>query len=252
MLVTAFFNQAFHPLPSLTESFLKKRANGIRPYIGYVLGFRFKNYSLPLFIYIIFALGSLSLAQFASLTITPNGEPQLDISTGITTLPQGGLIVDKARDITLNATFIEYQDNSYIKAQSAQAEGFFGLLFSPEFYLDRTQNIITASGGITLSKDGLSLNASSLTLYLTNGIAVLSGNVNNQEPKFQAATLVLKMGAGYSLLVSPFNYQDLISKDEAGSLIQLNQTREADDSFTYNISATPDEAVQAELEPYIP
>ena len=197
-------------------------------------------------------ISSLSLAQFASLTITPNGDSQLDITTGITTLPQGGTIVDKSRGITLTASFIEYKDDTFVKAQTAHAEGFFGLLNTPEFYLDTTQNIITASGGITLGQDGLSLSANNLTLYLANGIAVLSGNVNNQAPSFQAATLVLRIGAGYALLVSPFNYQDILSKDEAGSLVQLNQTKEADGSFTYSISATPDEAVQVELSPYIP
>jgi hypothetical protein len=195
---------------------------------------------------------SVSVAQFASLTITPKGDSELDITTGITTLPQGGAIVDKSRGITLTASFVEYKDDTFVKAQTARAEGFFGLLHTPEFFLDTAQYLITARGGITLSQDGLSLSADRLTLHLTNGIAVLSGNVNNENPNFQAATLILKMGAGYALLVSPFNYQDILSKDEAGSLVQLNQTKETDESFTYSISATPDEAVSAELAPYIP
>jgi hypothetical protein len=194
----------------------------------------------------------LSWAQFASLTLIPNGEPQLDISTNITTWPQGGTIIDKSRGITLTAGVAEFKDGVYIKAQGTTAEGFFGVLDAPEFYFDMASNVITTSGGIALSQGGLSLSANQLTLHLANGIAVLSGNVNNASPNFQAATLILKLGAGYGLLVSPFNYQDVLSKDEAGSLIQLNQTQEADKSFTYSISTTPDDSVHAELSPYIP
>jgi hypothetical protein len=205
--------------------------------------------------FVLLIFGSLSLAQFAALTLKPNGEPLMDITTNISTWPQGGTIIDKSRGITLNAGFIEFQNDVYIKAQNVQAEGFFGLLNTPELYLDGATNVITATGGITLSQNGLTLTASQLSLYLTTGVAVLSGNVNNDAPSFQAATLVLKIGAGYGLLVSPFNYQDgpiSLSKAEAGNRIQLNQTKEADDSFTYNISATPDQAIWQELSAYIP
>jgi hypothetical protein len=198
---------------------------------------------------------SLSVAQFASLTINPKGEQQIDITTGITTLPQGGEIIDKGRGIKLSAGFIEYQDGIYIKAQNAQAEGFFGVLTTPELNLDASKNVISATGGISLNQGGLSLTADALTLYLDQGITVLSSNVSNRVPSFQTAHLVIKIGAGYALLVSPFTYQDGVlnlSKSTSGSLIQLNQTKEADDSFTYSISTTLDENVNAELSPYVP
>lgn len=214
----------------------------------------FTTGSRALFVIFFALFSSLSLAQFAALTIKPNGPQKMDIATGITTLSQGGEVIDKQRGISLKASFIEYQDGVYIKAQTAQAEGFFGVLNTPELYLDAAQNTIVATGGVTLSQGGLSLTANSLNLYLSQGITVLSGNVNNQAPSFQAAQLVIKIGAGYALLVSPFTYQDgplNLSKAEAGSLLQLNQTKEADNSFTYSISTTLDEAVNAELSPYI-
>lgn len=200
----------------------------------------------------LFILTTSTLAQFASLTIHPNGDSLLDITTNITTLPQGGEIIDKGRGITLKAEQIEYQDGVYIKAQGAVAEGFFGRLSAPNFYLDTTQNIIGANGSVTLSQNGLSLSADNLQLDLSSGIVTLSGNVSNQSPSFQAATLVLKLGAGYALMVAPFNYQDILVKEEPGSLAQLNQTREADNSFSYRLSTTLDEAIRVELTPYIP
>jgi hypothetical protein len=209
----------------------------------------------PLVTLLVLMLLNISSAQFASLTLQPNGDPQLDITTNISTWPQGGTIIDKSRGITLSASFVEFQNDVYIKAQGARAEGFFGVLNTPELYLDGATDVITTTGGVTLSQGGLSLTASQMTLYLSTGIAVLSGNVNNQIPTFQASTLVLKIGAGYALLVSPFQYQDgpiRLSKAEAGNYIQLNQTQEADESFTYSISATPEEAVYQELSPYLP
>jgi lipopolysaccharide assembly outer membrane protein LptD (OstA) len=203
--------------------------------------------ALFLFLYL-----SLSVAQFASLTIIPKGENIFDITTGVNTLPQGGEVIDKARGIKLSAGTLDYQDGVYINAQQAQAEGFFGLLTTPQLRLDATKNVIDASGGISLNQNGLQLTADKLTLYLDQGVVVLSGNVRNQAPSFEAAHLVIKIGAGYGVLVSPFTYQDSLSKSSVGTLIQLNQIKEADESFSYSISTTLDETVAAELTPYVP
>ena len=207
------------------------------------------------FIFSLLLFTSLTFAQFAALNLKPKGESLYNINTDVTTWPQGGEIIDKARGIKLVAEFVEYQEGVYIKAKNAQAEGFFGVLNTPELNLDATTNIITSTGGISLNQGGLNLSADTLRLYLDQSIVVLSGNVSNQAPSFQTAHLVIKIGAGYALLVSPFTYQDgalNLSKSSVGSLIQLNQTKEADESFTYSISTTLDETVNNELSPYVP
>jgi hypothetical protein len=208
---------------------------------------------LALFIVSIF---TFSLAQgVAALTVKPAGEQNLDLSTNITTLPQGGEIIDKERGLTLTATFITYKEGEFIEATGGTSEGPFGILQAPELRLEVATDTITATGGISLSKDGLALTSDSLTLELKTSIAVLSGNVKNTAPAFETAAVVMKVGAGYAILASPFDYQDglmQLAQKTPGSLLQLKQIENEDGTFSYNVSTTLDKTINTELTPYLP
>jgi hypothetical protein len=192
---------------------------------------------------------------FAAFTVNSAGPQDMDLSTGIITLPEGGEIIDTEREMKLSATFISYKDGEFIEAKGGTSEGPFGLLEAPELRLEVASNTIIATGGISLSKDGLALSADNLTLDLGPSIAVLSGNIKNTEPAFEAAAIVMKLGAGYALLASPFNYTNSlasIQQDAPGSLLQLKQIENEDGTFSYNVSAKLDEAINTELSPYLP
>ncbi len=210
---------------------------------------------VTLTLFSLFILTSALAQGFAALTVNPKGEQQFDLNTGITTLPEGGEIVDAERGLTLSATFITYKENEFIEAEGGISEGFFGLLQAPELRLEYASNTISATGGISLSKDGLALTADSLTLDMASGVAVLVGNIKNTEPAFEAAAIVIKVGEGYALLASPFNYVSgfaTINQDKPGSFLQLKQTENEDGTFSYNVSTTLDEAINTELSPYLP
>jgi hypothetical protein len=210
---------------------------------------------VALALFIVFIVTSTLAQGIAALTVNPKGEQQMDISTGITTLPEGGEIIDTERELKLDATFIRYKEGEFIEAKGCTSEGPFGLLEAPELRLETATNIITATGGISLTKDGLALTADSLTLDLGSSIAVLSGNIKNTDPAFEAAAIVIKVGAGYALLTSPFNYQSGfagVQQANPGSLLQLKQIENEDGTFSYNVSTTPDEAISTELTPYLP
>jgi hypothetical protein len=200
-----------------------------------------------------FILTSAFAQGFAAFTVTPAGAQEMDIDTGITTLPEGGQIIDTERELTLNATFISYKDGEFIEAKGGTSDGPFGLLEAAELRLEVATNTIIATGGISLTKDGLALTADNLTLELDSNIAVLSGNIKNTEPAFEAAAIVIKVGKGYALLASPFNNGIAsITQDSPGSLLQLKQIENEDGTFSYNVSAKIDEAINTELSPYLP
>jgi hypothetical protein len=205
--------------------------------------------------FIIFLVTSTFAQGIAALTVNPKGEQQMDISTGIITLPEGGEIIDTERGLKLNATFISYKDGEFIEAKGCTSEGPFGLLAAPELRLETATNIITATGGISLTKDGLALTADSLTLDLGSSIAVLSGNVKNTQPAFETAAIVVKQGGGYAILASPYTYQDgfaQLSQETPGSQLQLEQIQTEDGTFSYSVSTTLNEAIATELTPYLP
>jgi hypothetical protein len=203
----------------------------------------------------LFMVTSTFSQEIAALTVNPKGEQQMDISTGIITLPEGGEVIDTERGLKLSATFISYKDGEFIEAKGCTSEGPFGLLEAPELRLEVATNTITATGGISLTKDGLALTADHMTLAMDSSIAVLTGSIKNTAPAFEAASIVIKMGAGYALLTSPFSYANGIAsirQDNPGSLLQLKQIKNEDGTFDYRVSATLDEAISTELSPYLP
>jgi hypothetical protein len=202
-----------------------------------------------------FIVPFVSAQNIAAFTVNAAGAQELNIDTGVTTLPDGGEIIDTERELKLNATFISYKDGEFIEAQGGTSEGPFGLLEAPELRFEVATNTITAAGGISLTKDGLSLVADALTLELDTDIAVLSGNIQSTDPAFEAAAIVIKLGSGYALLASPFNYVNgvaSITQESPGSLLQLKQLKNEDGTFGYNVSAKLDEAINTELSPYLP
>jgi hypothetical protein len=210
---------------------------------------------VALLLFIFFILTSTFAQTIAAFTVNAAGAQELNIDTGITTLPEGGEIIDTERELKLNASFISYKDGEFIEAQGGTSEGPFGLLEAPELRFEVATNTISAAGGISLTKDGLSLVADTLTLDLNTDIAVLSGNIQSTEPAFEAAAIVIKLGSGYALLASPFNYANgiaSITQESPGSLLQLKQIKNDDGTFSYNVSAKLDEAINTELSPYLP
>jgi hypothetical protein len=206
-------------------------------------------------LFILFIVNSAFAQGFAAFTVNAAGAQEIDINTGVTTLPEGGEIIDTERELKLIATFISYKDGEFIEAKGGTSEGPFGLLEAPELRFDAANNTIMATGGISLTKDGLSLTADDVTLNLDSSIAVLSGNINNTEPPFEASAIVVKLGGGYALLASPFHYQSgfaQLKQDKPGSLLQLKQLENEDGTFSYNVSSEVDETINTELSPYLP
>jgi hypothetical protein len=199
---------------------------------------------------------TLGFAQgIAALTVNPAGPQDYDINTGITTLPEGGEVIDTERELQLDAEFIKYKDGEFIEATGGTSEGPFGLLQAAELRLEVATNTITATGGITLTKDGLSLTADTLTLDLNTSVAVLAGNIKNTEPAFEAAAMVVKLGGGYAVMTSPFNYNNgplQFAQDTPGHFLQLRQIENEDGTFRYTASTQVDETINAELAPYLP
>lgn len=71
-------------------------------------------------------------ADFAALTVRPNGPEELDLATGVTTLPEGGEIVYRAENVRLTGGFIRFLEGDFIEAREAVVAGAFGSLEAPE------------------------------------------------------------------------------------------------------------------------
>src|SRR5690554_418661 len=98
---------------------------------------------------------AFSLAQsggsFASLVITPDGDEEYDIATGITTLLDGGQIRDQGSGIVLTAPWISYKVDEYIDTRDTTVTGSFGQVTGQSVHVDIPSSQLTASGNLQLA-----------------------------------------------------------------------------------------------------
>ena len=201
-----------------------------------------------LFAAVITLLFTLPLAQadnLAALTIIPAGSEQFDISTGLTTLPEGGEVIDAKRKLNLRSGFMRYEENKFIETQDAVVTGKFGTLRAETLTIDLEKNVIAASGELSLESTSMLVTAQALDLFLDADVARLQGEVSSLSPEFQAQTLLLKLNEPGALIMSPYQVQNgplILTQKNSGHLLQLHQEK-VGETYIYN----PSTEVEASL-----
>ncbi len=146
--------------------------------------------------------------DFAALTIRPNGPEELDLTTGVTTLPQGGEIVYRKEQVTLKGSFIRYLEGDFIEVEGASVTGTFGSLRAPRLRFEVEAQTLQAQGGATFSGKALGLTADKLSLSLKDDVAVLEGNVTSKNPELSSERALVDLKNPQGLLIGPYTYQD--------------------------------------------
>ena len=172
------------------------------------------------------ALVSLALAgaPFAALTVTPAGRQTFDISTGVTTLPDGGTITDQETGVTLKAAAITYLDGVYIDASAVSVAGSFGSVVADAVRIDLVEGVLTAEGSLALERDGLTVTAGTLRYDALMQVAVFDGGVTGTQPGFETDRLLLDARTGDVLLDGHYRYQGelfTMSSPEEGGRLEL-------------------------------
>ena len=167
-------------------------------------------------------------APFAALTITPSGAQSYDITTGVTTLPQGGTVVDQDTGVTLQASSMRYVQGQSIDAHDASVRGSFGHLSASTIHIDIPAGTLTASGDLKLTRGALALQAASLRYDAAREVVDFGGPVTGSSPDFQADRVLLDAKSGDVLLVGHYRFSDgvlaLTSPPDGGRLeLHLHQ-----------------------------
>jgi len=153
--------------------------------------------------------GLLLAAKFAALSIEPYGDSVYDLASGVTTLPQGGVIHDNENDLSIDASFIEYKEGEYIVAKQAKMVTEQVKFAASELKYLPAADEARLAGGVSLdSKDIKQLEAERGWVFLKDGVAVLAGEVKAAKPHLSAALLVADYQNGEVLLVAPYAYKD--------------------------------------------
>jgi hypothetical protein len=162
-------------------------------------------------------------ADFAALTVRPNGPEELDLATGVTTLPEGGEIVYRTENVTLTGSFIRFLEGDFIEVEEAVVAGAFGTLKAPELRFEVAAQTLRAAQGATYSGEELELMADTITLNVEADLAVLDGGVSSHSPDLSGARALIDLAAHQAMLVGPYTFADgpVTLRGDAGELLAL-------------------------------
>ena len=210
-----------------------------------------RRFFLPLFLLSAAWAAPVGTPQdFAALTVRPSGPEELDLTTGVTTLPQGGEIGYREEGVTLTGSFIRYLEGDFIEVETAVVRGEFGTLTSPSLRFEFASQRLRASQGATFVGEALALGADTVEIDLKGDVAVLSGGVTSTTPELSGEGALVDLTGRQALLVGPYRYQDgpFALRGDKGALLALRWDAAGVLSAETEVPA----ALQARFAPYLP
>ena len=199
---------------------------------------------------VLLLIRSAAPEDFAALSIRPDGPEELDLTTGVTTLPQGGEIVYRDEGVALEGSFIRYLEGDFIEVEGATVAGDFGTLRAPRLRFDVNAQTLQAEGGAVFSGEALELSTDVLSLSLRDDVAVLEGNVTNRDPELSSERALIDLAQPQGLLVGPYSYQNgpVGLTGAAGNLLALSW----DTSGALSANSQVPAALQTRFAAYLP
>ncbi len=146
-------------------------------------------------------------SRFAGFEVKPRGNSELDVGTGIYTLPTGGTITDNKSGLVLEARYIQYRDGDFIKAQGATLKAREGEFTATSLEYLQKPDTLRMNGVRFSSKEFKALTAQQ-GLLLKEDVLVLKGEVRSSDPVLEASTLVVDTAKDQALVLGVFTYRD--------------------------------------------
>lgn len=190
---------------------------------------------------------------FSRLTIVAFGDQEIDILTGITTLPEGGQVIDRELGFTLTAETIRYREGDFVEAQAVEVTGEFGRASAESVTVDLEAGRLDAGEEVDFARDELGIAAGGLHYYVDESVVRFDGPVRGTGVEFEAAGALLDAEHGVFLLIGPYRYQDELfelSSEREGALLSLTPTGEDGESLAASSRVAPE--LLDRLAPYLP
>lgn len=146
-------------------------------------------------------------ADFAALSVRPYGAQNLDLATGVTTLPDGGEVRYGELDVTLSGSWLRFLEGDFIEVEGGTVTGAFGTLRAPELRFEVASQTLRAAGGVRFEGEVV-LAAEAVTLNLEDDVALLEGGVTSTAPNLEGERALVDLTGGQALLVGPYRYQE--------------------------------------------
>lgn len=164
-------------------------------------------------------------ARFAAFSVEANGDQQVDLATGVTTLPRGGTLTDNQNGLRLIAPYIQYKDGEFIRARQAQFSTGETRFIALELDYQFKGETVRLKGLTVSSPDFSSISAQEGLALLGENRLVLSGNIRSQAPQLKAGKMVVDTQSRQALVIGAYTFQDganRLSGNRPDSLLLLS------------------------------
>ena len=159
---------------------------------------------LPLALFLSLALA----ARFAAFSVEPAGPQRVNLDTGVTTLPQGGVLMDNENGLRLKAGYIEYKEGAFIRARALELLSAKETFRAQSLDYDIPKQEARFGALVFANADFKGLSAERALALFAEDIVVLKGKVRADSPRLEAETLVADLKAREALVLGRFIYQE--------------------------------------------
>jgi hypothetical protein len=146
-------------------------------------------------------------SRFAGFEVRPRGNSELDVGTGVYTLPTGGTITDNKSGLVLEARYIQYKDGEFIRAQGATLKSKEGDFSAASLEYQQKPDTLRMNG-VRFSSGQLKGITAQQGLLLKEDVLVLKGEVRSSDPVLEASTLIVDTTKDQALVLGTFTYRD--------------------------------------------
>jgi hypothetical protein len=186
---------------------------------------------------------AVAVAQ-AGLVIQPKGDQTLNPSTGVTTLPQGGVVVDNAHGIRIEAAYIEHKRDDFVKATNATIITAGKTIKTPSLNYAIQADRVDIAGPLEVSSsDVAGLKADKAVAFVGAERIVAVGNVRSSAPVLAANAIVFDAKRRTAFLYGNYRYE---SKDGKTKLSQAGNESALLVSFPKSGSASATTKISGE------
>jgi hypothetical protein len=164
----------------------------------------FNNQMKPLAF--ILLISSVALAQ-AGFVTQPYGD-QIVSNEGIVTLPQGGIVRDNKRGFSIDAKYIEYKDNAYLKARNAKLKNTSGQsLLSPAIDYVITDDRMNILGPLSYNDDNVSSLKATHAVAFIDAKSIVAFDITVSSPVIKANAIVFNDSKNEAFLLGNYYFK---------------------------------------------
>jgi hypothetical protein len=173
--------------------------------------------------FLLLFVSSLALAQ-AGFVAQPYGDQNV-AEDGSVTLPQGGLIKDNKRGFSIDAKYIVYKDNVYLRARTAKLKNNTGQsLSSPNIDYIIANDRMDIAGSLSYSDENVTGLSATRAVAYPDAKRIVAWNVSAGNPTIKADAAVFDDASNQVFLLGNYFYKSTdgkTSKQRSGATAML-------------------------------